>query len=160
MTALLSGMAQAGVYLRPMGLYTRVTSDYGSGPTSSSRTLFETSAGYLGDKGLMIGAIYQSDNASMATTSYGPSVGWTTSKDFGPFVAAHYFIKSSVGDGLAAITSGTGYQADLGLRALVSRMTLALQLSYKSFSYDEELSGGTAQKISRIDPSIGLFISF
>ncbi|MEO6460301.1 MAG: hypothetical protein ABIO95_07620 [Bdellovibrionota bacterium] len=152
----LPALSEASVFLRPMALYLYNSQTVSGTSSGSSRMLFDASVGYMSDHGWLLGAIYQNDSQR---TSYGPSVGWSTSKDLGPFVAAHYFYK--VKDQAAGPIDGSGYQADFGIRAQLSKFVLAFQVAYKHYSYGSSSSSlGGVEAETRVDPSIGLFITF
>lgn len=143
----LSPLANAGFFLKPMATY-RSNSSEGY---KSSTSIFDIGAGFITEKGWIIGGTYVTENHS---TAYGPSVGWTSLKDVGPFVMAHYFVpKSDAGSS----TKISGYKGDLGVKIAMRRLSLAVQLSYRRY---ESKSDSFSVPSTYIDPLIGLFITF
>lgn len=130
----------------------------------TSRTLLDLGAGYVWPKGWTLGALYGIEKrkygegtTDLERTSYGPTVGWITRDSDGPYILGSYFLKSERND-----YEGTGYQVDLGYKFDLSKVALAMQVSYKGFEYTK--SNGNSinppYKEKYLDPYFVLMIEF
>lgn len=162
LSALLPLPAFADGYLRLQGMY--LSSETGTEPkTKTTRTLIDLGAGWVSSNGWTLGALYATekmkfDSHTSNRTSMGPTIGWVTRREAGPYILGTYFVTSEFDDGF----EGTGYQFDLGYKFSIRRISLALQLSYRAFEYDEYdgNSVSPAYTDKRIDPYFALWFDF
>lgn len=161
--ALTSNFAFADGYLRLGGLYLKDSSGSEDAPGDITRTMIEIGGGYIQPKGWTIGALYSTDKyssggGSLDRTAMGPTVGWMTMKDNGPYVLATYFMSASRSDNL----TGSGYQLDLGYKFAVRKVSFGGQLSKKSITFDKANGASFSPKYveDKIDPSFVILVAF
>jgi hypothetical protein len=159
---LLPAVSHANVLLKLSGLYQSDSSGQGTMSTTS-RTLMDFGGYWVSQKGWLVGGLYGSDktaytSGSLERTSYGPSFGWLTRKESGPFVIATYHYSAK----LTQNSTGSGYQFDLGYKFDLRRVGLGLQLSYKHFDFNKagNVTITPPYKSTQIDPYVSLLIEF
>lgn len=160
---LLSPSAFANGYIKLDGLYKSTETKDASGSEKGSETLINVGAGFITQGRWVIGGLYAMEkvkggNSTVERTSYGPTLGWISGAASGFYLLGTYFISSEFGDGY----KGTGYEVDLGYKMGMGRVSIAPQLSYKSFEYDE-LNGvdlATPLEHTNIDPYFVLIFEF
>lgn len=175
----MTSLAQAGVYIHPSAMYLEDYKSASGVQTTTRRTLIDLTGGYSFDNGIAIGFIfgtekqktiaintYYTSESEASRSSYGPSLGWITPKNSGPYILASYLTNSDY-DALPYSYRGDGFQIDLGFRFAVKSAYMSLQLSYKSFTYKKytymtsptvELSD--PMKHRYVDPYFGFFFDF
>ena len=149
--------ASATALFRASGMYSSVN----IGGDEGNRLLLDLNPAYVRDSGWAFGVTYQTDKYKsgptvLATTSIGASVGLFTRRELGFYGVATYFPSSTRDDD----RTGTGYQADLGYRFQLRRISYALQFSYKHFAYAAPHAGGGTLEVSRIDPYFGFWFEY
>lgn len=157
-----AGPVHADGMLKLGFLYLSTDTDSGGTKSESSRMLLDVNPAYIWPKGWAFGLLYgmdKSKNSGVASdrTSYGPSFGWITRKEYGPYVMASYLLKSELEQ-----YEGDGIQADLGYKFPLRKIDLGFQLSYKMFNY-KKLNGATLStpyKENKIDPYFILMLQF
>ena len=133
-----------------------------------SRMMIDLGTGSVTDKGCTLGLNYNYEKDSggenktgtssrPSRSSIGPTVGWISKREMGPYSLLSYYLFSSRSDGY----SGSGYQFDGGYKLPIGFTSIALQLTYKRFSY-EKLNGTSIGAISQtyVDPYIVCWIDF
>ena len=161
----IAARASASGYVRASGSY---LSQSDSSVYDQTRALIDVGSGSVTENGWTIGLLYgyEKDSGgenktgssnSVSRSSIGPTFGWTSKKEMGPFILGTYFLSSTRSDGY----SGSGMQLDTGYKMAVGSVELALQLSYKRFSYNK-LSGASTAAFNQsfFDPYFGLWFSF
>lgn len=149
--------------------YTRLAIMYmsessGQGSTSeASRTLIDFGAGKLWGNGFTLGGMYGSEKNEYSTysrnrTGIGPTIGWLKSKTQGFYILGTYFINPTMTGGF----KGKGHQIDIGYRFMLDKVSIAPQLSQKSFSYDEVdgMPISPSYEENRVDPYFAVWIDF
>ena len=166
--ALLIGGASAEVMLRPSFMYMTDSIDGGGGPTTTTRTLIDVAAGYKSPKMWTITGVYDSDaknvSSSGATSKYnrtslGLGAGYLFKNGF--FLDAAYFIQSKYSIDETKY-DGSGYQADLGYRFDLTKLSVGFMFVYRAFSYDK-VDGQkleTPLKTTYLDPMLTFFFFF
>ena len=154
--ALASQAARATVLAKPMFMYSSTTTD----ATSYSETYMRIDLGNLSAKGWFYGASFLNAGGSTpgintATNSYGPTFGWASGKEFGPYVFGHYYIPQE--DNRLANSKRSGWAADLGYKLLLRRYTFVIEVSYRRESLKSDIS---TLSYKYIEPSFGLFLTF
>ena len=159
---LTSPAAYSGGYVRLGGMYLSESTEQSSA-SKSSRTYLDLGTGTITRRGLTLGLLYSyekinSDASSAKRTSIGPTVGWVSQKERGPYLLGTYFLSSQLDEGF----TGSGYQVDLGYKILLRKIALALQLSYKKFSYGKQSGQALSpeRSDSRIDPYFQIWYEF
>ena len=150
---LCSSLGRASVYVKPVGMYESTSSN----GVSNSSTRLEVGAGYITEKGWVLGGIYVNDTHIVSSGAFGPSAGWTTLNDSGPFIIGHYFLPSNSASGSASGGKRSGFQVDFGIKAPLRRASLVVQLSYTKYLANAVSSNSGS---SYIRPAFGLFINF
>lgn len=158
-----SARVLADGYFKFDGMYTFSKTKDGGGSSESTETLMNFGAGYISQKGWVIGGLYatekvKSGGQTVDRTSMGPTVGWISRRENGFFILGTYFISSEFGNGY----EGSGYEIDLGYKFKIRKVALAPQLSYKNFEYGE-LNGAKISppdQLTKLDPYFVLLIEF
>ncbi len=132
------------------------------GEWKTARTLFDINALYSNDKGFAGGFLYQMDRIgghgfSYSNTHYGPTVGWISQRDIGPYVLLHYILNPTPRPN-DAVTYRMA-QGDVGLRVLLRKFFLTVQFSYKYFSAASKTETWKDTNV-HIDPSFGIMVPF
>lgn len=88
----------------------------------------------------------------------GPSFGWLTRKEHGPYILATYFYQASLTTNL----KGSGYGADLGYKFSLRKLSLGLQISYRHYDFNKAGSASLSPAYTKqtIDPEIALLFEF
>lgn len=151
--------SRAAGYVRIGAMYlSQKSGNEGSTPSEVTRTLTDFGGGAVSDQGWTLGLLYSTENVSpdgLSRVSYGPTVGWITRKEDGPYILGTYLLSSKY----TGYDTGTGYQIDLGLKMTFSKISLAPQISIKHYSYPA--SGGGAKFVQDyVDPYFVLFFEF
>lgn len=154
--ALATPLARAAVLVKPMFMYSSTTTDQ----TSYSGTYTRIDLGYLSAKGWFYGGSFLNAGGTLpgisaATNSYGPTFGWTSIREFGPYLFAHYYIPQK--DMRLANSKRSGWAADLGYKLLLRRYTFVVEVSYRGESIKSDI---TTLSFRYIEPSFGLFLTF
>lgn len=146
--------AQASFYLKPVGLYERNE----SGGYARTETIFDLSAGYMTEKGWLLGGIYTSNSSAGMSNGpvYGPTLGWSSLKEIGPFVMVHYYVPKSSYPGVSTEKT-TGFQGDVGLKIAMRKFSLAVQMSYRKYIQKSDFQSFS---YSFVKPALGLFLVF
>ncbi len=132
-----------------------------TGSGSTSRLWLDIGGGYLNPQGWNLGFLYSTEKSNYAggssvdRSSYGPTLGWSTTKDTGPYLLATYYLSSSKTNN----SKGNGYQIDGGYKFALEKVSLALQLSQKHFKYDDQ-NGFAGYTEDRIDPYFVVWVEF
>lgn len=130
----------------------------------TNRQLLELGAGYLDDKGWMYGLMQSTDTyssnsggGSASRTAMGPSIGWMSSKENGPYGMFTYFYTATMDT-----MTGSGFQIDVGYKFAVRKLAFGFQLSKKQITFDK--SGGAAMSPKyiedKIDPTFVMIVTF
>lgn len=159
---LISSIALADVYGR-LGLFYTSEESGTKELSKQSRMLIDAGGGYVSAKGWALGGLYgmetlSNQSASSSRVSMGPSVGWISTKDSGPYAFLTYFFSTKI-----STYSGSGYQGDLGYKlGLKGAFALTIQFSYKHFSYDQRSSVALTNPYVQnlIDPYVGVMMQF
>lgn len=129
-----------------------------------TRTLMDLGAGYIEPKGWTIGFLYSSDKyssagASVDRTAMGPTVGWMTTKDNGPYALATYFYTASYS---SASMTGSGYQLDFGYKFAIRKVAFGAQLSKKHITFDKSNGQAMDPKYieDKLDPYFVMLVNF
>lgn len=157
-----STSALADGYFKGGFLYQNDKSGSEGTSSSLSRQLMEFGGGYL-DAGWMYGFLYAMDNTSAGSgatasrTAMGPSIGWMSTKDTGPYAMATYFYSATM-DTL----TGSGYQLDVGYKFAVRRISFGAQLSKKYITFDKSSGTAITPKYieDKIDPYFIMIVTF
>lgn len=147
--------AQADAYFRLGAMYLSTSVEQGGSSSDSSRLLIDVGAGYVNPKGWTVGGLYSTESSDAEPQAYGVTAGWITRKEMGFYTLGTYFVSSKSN----GYESGWGYQADLGYRITLRKLTIAPQISYKSHTYDIMGSEETVT-ISHVDPMLVVFFDF
>lgn len=149
-------------YFRLGGVYLMDESGDEGDTSDSTRTLLDIGGGYISPKGWTIGALYGTEKlevsgSSVDRTAMGPTVGWISRRESGPYILGTYFL-SVERDTL----KGKGYQVDIGYKFALRRISFAPQLSYRSLTYDEISGQSLTPKYleKKIDPYFVLLFEF
>lgn len=152
------------------GGYTRIAFMYMSDKIGSegsavetSRTLIDFGAGHLFNNGFSLGGMYGSEKYDQSTqtlsrTGIGPTIGYMKSKTQGFYFLGTYFINPTMTGGF----EGTGTQLDVGFRFALDKISIAPQLSKKTFKYTK-VNGIDLDPTyidDRIDPYFVIWIAF
>jgi hypothetical protein len=159
---LASASAFADGYFKAGLLYQSDKSGSEGSSGGSTRQVMDFAAGYLDPKGWMYGVLYSSDNYSSGgnsanRTAMGPSIGWMSPKDNGPYMAATYFYTAT----LSPMT-GSGFQLDLGYKFAVRRVAFGAQLSKKQITFDKANGNAMSPKYieDKLDPYVVMVVTF
>lgn len=152
----------ASGYTRLSLMYMSENRGFGS-TANTSRTLIDFGAGKIWGNGFTLGGMYGSEKNEYATeslnrTGLGPTIGWMKSKSQGFYILATYFINPTMTGGY----KGSGHQIDMGYRFMLDKVSIAPQLSQKSFEFDE-INGtpmNPAYQENRVDPYFAVWIDF
>lgn len=150
-------------FLKLSGSYQSSESGSEGATNESSVTRLDLNAGVITQKGWVLGAMYgtdkyKSDGSTLDRTGIGPTLGWVSRKEMGPYILATYFLSLERSDDY----EGKGFQVDLGYRFALRKVSISPQISYKDFTYDK-VGGATLSPNfidKRIDPYIALWIEF
>ncbi len=169
----------AAGFFRPAFSYTIDENESNGITEKEARRMIDLAGGYITDKGITILAQYSLEKKKTTTensgtssstdsdrTSIGVGGGWTTRQDIGPYIHGIYYMQSEeIEDGVTY--KGGGYEVDLGFKAAIRKLSIAFQLSYRAFEYDEfTSSGGTSaalpqpRKQANLDPTFAIFLEF
>lgn len=155
--------AFAGGYTRIAVMYLTEKRGIEGATAETSRTLIDFGAGHLFSSGLTLGGMYGSEKYDQSTqtlsrTGIGPTIGYMKSKTQGFFFLGTYFFNPSMTGGY----KGTGTQLDVGYRFQLDKISIAPQLSKKSFKFTEVdgFALDPAFVDDRIDPYFVIWIDF
>lgn len=170
--------AHAGGFFRPAFSYTIDHDKSASSDTTETRRMIDFGGGYISEKGLTILGQYSLEKKKTETstptgstttdadrTSLGVGAGWTSLRDVGPYLHGIYYLQSE--DVVSGTTyKGDGYEADLGLKVAIRKVSIAFQLTYRHFKYTKSTAGSTTTTLTQpreqtnLDPTIALFLEF
>jgi hypothetical protein len=151
---LFSQAAIAGGYFRLGAMYIAEQRGLEGATSDVTRTMWDIGGGYVGSQGWTVGLLYGTEKinsgSSFDRSSFGPSVGWATRKDDGPYAMGTYFLSPTMSGGF----KGTGYQFDVGYKFKIRNISFAPQISKKHFEYDDQNGQAIDPKFidDRIDP--------
>lgn len=146
---------RADAYLRLGAMYLSTSVEQGGSTSEASRLLIDVGGGYVNPKGWTIGGLYSTESSDAEPQAYGVTAGWITRKEMGFYTLGTYFVSSKSN----GYESGWGYQADLGYRITLRKLTIAPQISYKSHTYDITGSEETVT-VTHVDPMLVVFFDF
>ena len=168
-------LAQADVYFKPGVMYIQDKSIPG-GPggtteTTVTRTFINVGILFVVANDWVLGGLYDSeskntDSGTSTTderrTNMGVSGGWVSSKDFGAYALANYFVSCSLTESINSYAGSMCYQIDLGLKASVRSTGFGAQLSYRKFTYNKLNSASLdpAREETGIVPFFTVFLKF
>lgn len=157
-----SNLAHADGYFKAGLMYMNDKSGSEGTPGDTTRTMMDFGAGYHDPKGWVLGALYSSDKissggASADRTAMGPTVGWMTTKDNGPFIMATYFYTATYSP-----MTGSGYKLDFGYKFMIGKVGLGAQLSKTTITYDKTNDTAMSPKYieDKLDPFFVMIITF
>jgi hypothetical protein len=168
-------VAQADVYFKPGVMYiqdkTIPGGPGGTTETTVTRTFFNASILFSVSDEWVLGGLYDSESrktestnstSELKRTNMGISGGWVSSKDFGAYVLANYFVSCSMTIDTDSYAGKMCYQIDLGLKASVRSTGFGAQLSYRNFTYDKLNSASLdpAREETGIVPFFTVFLKF
>ena len=161
----LPALASVSGYIKMGGSY---MSQADGSSFDQSRMMIDLGTGSVTDKGWTLGLNYNYEkdsggenktgsSSSPTRSSIGPTVGWISKREMGPYFLLSYYLFSSRSDGY----TGSGYQFDGGYKVPIGFTSIALQLTYKRFSYGK-LNGASVGAFNQtyVDPYIVCWIDF
>jgi len=161
---LTSTSAFADGYFKAGLLYSSDKSGTEGSAGDTTRNVMEFAVGYLNPKGVAYGVLHSTDKTtfgggSIERTAMGPSIGWVSPKDNGPFVMATYFYSAKYNTGNM---TGTGFGLDFGYKFSVRKVSFGAQLSKKQITYDKADGNPMEPKYieDKLDPSFIMLITF
>jgi hypothetical protein len=162
MLAFFSLNSHAGVLLKPSFLYQSSSSGQAT-KSNQTRTILDATLTWVSQKGWLVGGMYASDKTSYDggssdLTAMGPSVGWLSRKESGPYIVATYFYEAKLTTNL----KGTGYGADLGYKFDIRKLSLGIQMSYRHYDFTKAGTATLSPAYTKqtIDPEIALLFEF
>ncbi|MBS1970633.1 MAG: hypothetical protein JSU04_10015 [Bdellovibrionales bacterium] len=154
--------AFADGYFKGALLYQNNKSGSEGSQGSTVRQVIDFAAGYLDPKGWMYGVLYSTDSTSsgggsLNRTAMGPSIGWISNKDNGPYIMATYFYTAKMDP-----MEGSGFGLDVGYKFAVRRIAFGFQLSKRNITYDK--ANGAAMGVKyvedKLDPAFVMIVTF
>lgn len=157
-----STSAMADIYLKGAFLYQNDKSGNDGTSNSLSRTVMDFAAGYMDPKGWMYGGLYSNDSytsgsTSASRTAMGPSIGYMSTKENGPFGMFTYFYTATMGT-----MGGSGTQLDVGYKFAVRKMSFGAELSKKNITFDKSNGVALTTKYveDKLDPYVFMMVVF
>lgn len=156
--------AEASGFVHLGAMYMTESVGSGSSTSDAERTLLDVGGGYISPKGWVAGFMYGTEKyertgSDSNRTSIGPTLGWVSRKDNGPYVLGSYFLtlKMSPGD-----YKGNGTQFDIGYKFQIDRVAFAAQISKKNFTYTEGNGANLNPNFvdNKLDPYFVVWIEF
>lgn len=154
--------AFADGYFKGALLYQNDKSGTEGAQGSTTRQVIDIAAGYLDPKGWMYGLLYAMDSSSagggsLNRTAMGPSIGWMSMKDNGPYIMATYFYTAKMDP-----MEGTGFGLDVGYKFAVRRIAFGFQLSKRTITYDKANGAAMSPKYveDKLDPAFVMLVTF
>jgi hypothetical protein len=150
--------------------YTSSEIQSGSSTSKDTRQIIEIGGGYLTQKRWLILGQYAQETVNSSSggstttstrTSYGPGFGWVSNRDVGAYIDAIYYFSSQYAE-QGTTLKGSGYQADLGLKIVLSKMAVLAGFSYAHFDYNKTNTGTLSPAIKHtvLAPRLGLQFEF
>lgn len=142
----------------------------GSVDTTNTRQIIEFAGGFMWPAGIALFGQYATETITATSggstttstrTSYGPGLGWYARSAIGGYITGVYYFNSKLASPGTTYT-GTGYQADLGLKVAVSSLVILAGLSYAGFNYTKTQAGALtpSYKMANLSPRVGVMFEF